>query len=114
MNLRFVLAEQWERSHHEFEASILQYRIDCRLSPIGLERLGSVIERGPARLALESADEPDEQGWTRLRLPAEQFGHATVEVMSLAPEIEVLGPPELVQWVLDTAARMAAMHGRSP
>jgi predicted DNA-binding transcriptional regulator YafY len=109
----FVLAEQWDLSQHEFEVSILRYIIDCRLSPVGLDRLSSVIERGPARLALASASAPDENGWTRMRLPAEQFGHATVEVMSLAPEIEVLGPPELVRWVVETAARMAAIHGGS-
>ena len=109
----FVLAEYWNASQHEFEEAILRYEIDCRLSPAGIDRLPLVIERAPARLALASACSPESDGWVRVRLPAETFGHATTEVMSLAPEIEVLGPPELVDWVASASAAMGAMHPSS-
>jgi len=109
----FDLASHWEASQDEFEESILHYDIDCRLSPVGVDRVRVVVERVPARLALASA-QPDADGWVRVRLPAEGFGHATMTVMALAPEIEVLGPQELVDWVAATSAAMAVRHRQSP
>ncbi len=106
----FDLARYWQRSQAQFEEGILPYTIDCRLSPAGMERMRSVIERAPARLALASASAPDARGWVRVQLPAESFGHATVEVMALAPEIEVTGPADLLEWVARAASELAARH----
>ena len=106
----FVLADYWAASQQEFEQAILHYTIDARLSPAAIRRLPTVAAGGPARLALASASAPDADGWVRVALPAEGFGHATVEVMSLAPDIQVLGPPDLLGWVAATSAKMAARH----
>ncbi len=107
----FTLAGYWERSQQEFEEAILHYPVDARLSPAGLDRMRHAIEPGPRRLALASAGPPGVGGWVRMRIPAEGFGHATVLVMSLAPGIEVLGPPELATWVAATSTELAARHG---
>jgi predicted DNA-binding transcriptional regulator YafY len=106
----FGLADHWAASQHEFEESILRYDIDARVSPRGLARLSLVLERAVARVARDSAGEPGRDGWTRIRLPAESFDHATVQVMSLAPDVEVIGPSELVSWVHAASAAMADRH----
>jgi len=109
----FLLAEHWDASQDQFEEALLHFEIDARLSANGMRRIRNALERAPARLVLASAPPPDPDGWTRVRIPAEGFGHATATVMALAPDIEVLGPADLVAWVAATSAAMAARHARS-
>lgn len=44
---------------------------------------------------MESAGAPDPDGWRTLSLAVESFDVAFGQLLSLGPELEVLGPPAL-------------------
>ena len=46
-----------------------------------------------------------------LRIPIETIEHATGQLLRLAPEVEVLGPPALRRSTIDRLRRIVALYG---
>lgn len=84
--------------------------MDVRLSPLGAERLPHLLEPLAARQALDSAGEPDGDGWIDVRLPVESSEVAYEELLRLGPEAELLEPPDLRRRLARAAARTAALY----
>ena len=63
--------------------------------------------------ALDSASEPDADGWVTLTLQFENHDVASYELMRLGGDVEVLEPVELRQKMVERAASMVARYAVS-
>lgn len=105
----FDLPQWWQASLQRFEQELRPLRARLRASPDGRRRLaelGSYAARAAA-----AAGPSDGAGWAEVELPIENLLQAARTVLSLAPEVEALAPPELRARVAALAAEAAAMHG---
>ncbi|AZM45645.1 transcriptional regulator [Streptomyces sp. WAC 06738] len=109
----FDLPGFWAERAAAFARSILRDEVTLRLSPDGLRRLPHVTDRLAAEDAVAGAGEPDERGWTAVRLRVESADVAYTQLLALGPDAELLGPPELRARFAAAAARSAALYGRS-
>ncbi|SDM30768.1 helix-turn-helix transcriptional regulator [Nonomuraea jiangxiensis] len=106
----FDLAAYWQGYLEEFEARLRWGEAVVRLSPAGLKRLADLMTPGMVTAAQESAQPPDEEGWTRVTVPIESIEHALGEFLRLGTDAEVLAPTELRERVATTAAELAARY----
>jgi predicted DNA-binding transcriptional regulator YafY len=106
----FDLAAFWRERSAAFERSLLTTHARVRLSPAGVRRLWSAVERLAAEQAMASAGEPDGDGWVTVTLPVESLDIGYDQVVALGPEAEVLDPPELRARVAAAAARLNALY----
>lgn len=106
----FDLPAFWEERAAQFARSILRSEVVLRLTEEGARRLPYVTDRAAAREAL-AAGEPDGEGRVTVVLPVESAEVAYVQLLSLGPDAEVLGPPGLRTLFAGAAARMAEQYG---
>ncbi|WP_433431573.1 helix-turn-helix transcriptional regulator [Nonomuraea sp. CA-141351] len=106
----FDLAAYWQGYLAEFEARLRWGVAVVRLSPRGMEHLADLMTPGVVAAAGESAEPPDEEGWTRVTVPIESIEHALAEFLRLGTDVEVLAPAELRDRVAATAAELAARY----
>ncbi|MGN9810662.1 helix-turn-helix transcriptional regulator [Micromonospora sp. BQ11] len=108
----FDLGAYWRGQAEAFLRDMLRAQVTLRLSAAGLRRLRFAAD-APFVYdeALATADGPDGQGWTTVRLPVESVEVAYAQVLGLGPEAEVLDPPELRARLAEAAARSAALYG---
>jgi predicted DNA-binding transcriptional regulator YafY len=97
----FSLAGYWQSYTADFLAGLHRADAVVRLSPAAAARLNG-------RDALAAAGVPDPDGWTRAVLPIESVDLAISDF--LAPDIEVLEPPELRARVAARARAIAALY----
>jgi predicted DNA-binding transcriptional regulator YafY len=97
----FSLAGYWQSYTADFLAGLHRADAVVRLSPAAAARL-------TGRDALAAAGVPDPDGWTRAVLPIESVDLAISDF--LAPDIEVLEPPELRARVAARARAIAALY----
>jgi len=106
----FDLAGHWETASRDYEAGVYRVHAEVRLSPKGRALLRML---GPHVVAAsdESASPPDRAGWVRCVLPIESEGDGVRELLRLADEVEVVGPPDLRAKVAATVAALSARYG---
>ncbi|MDH2388748.1 WYL domain-containing protein [Streptomyces sp. HNM0663] len=107
----FDLPDFWAERAAQFARSILRAEAVLRLTPAGARRLPYATDRAAAEEALAAADGPDEHGRVTVALPVESLEVALGQLLSLGPEAEVLGPPELRERFAAAARGMAALYG---
>ena len=104
----FVLSDYWQASVQRFERELYAQLATVRASPQGLQALAELNSACAAALERAGARKPG-QRTRRLQVPIEGVERASVQLLALAPEVEVLGPPELrarIQERLVAAARL--------
>lgn len=106
----FDLAAYWQGYLAEFEARLRRGEAVLRLSPRGVARVPDLMTPGVVAAARESAQPPDEEGWTRVTVPIESIEHALAEFLRLGTDAEVLAPAELRDRMATTAAELAARY----
>lgn len=106
----FDLPAFWEERAAQFARSILREKAVVRLTPNGARRLPYVTDRTAAEEAVRDAGEPDGQGRITATLPVESYEVAYGQLLSLGPEAEVLGPPELRARFAAAARRAAELY----
>ncbi|WP_409057316.1 helix-turn-helix transcriptional regulator [Streptomyces sp. SYP-A7185] len=110
---RFVRDEEfdlpgfWEERAAQFARAILHSEVVLRLSEQGVRQLPYATDSASTREAMETASEPDEQGWVTVTLAVENETVAYTQLMSLGPEAEVLEPATLRERFKEAAHRMA-------
>ncbi|WP_404789289.1 helix-turn-helix transcriptional regulator [Streptomyces pristinaespiralis] len=106
----FDLAAFWQERAAQFARSILRAEAVVRVSGDGARRLPYVTDRAAAEEALAAAGPPDGQGRVTVTLPVESLDVAYGQLLSLGPEVEVLGPPELRERFTRAAAALADLY----
>jgi predicted DNA-binding transcriptional regulator YafY len=106
----FDLASFWAQGAEDFEKTIFQDQAVLRLSAKGLGELGLRVSEPAARAALESAEEPDEDGWSRVRLPIVSFEDARLELLQFGAEAIVEEPVALREAIVDTARSVQNLY----
>jgi predicted DNA-binding transcriptional regulator YafY len=106
----FDLASFWARGAEDFEKTIFQDEAVLRLSAKGMAELGLRVSEPAARAALESAEEPDEDGWGRVRLPIVSIEDARLELLQLGAEAIVEEPLALREAIVDTARSIQNLY----
>ncbi|HEV7761774.1 MAG TPA: WYL domain-containing protein, partial [Acidimicrobiales bacterium] len=106
----FDLVDYWTTSADEFARSMLHHEVSVRVRADRLNRLRHAIDPTSAALALESATEPDADGWVALVVPTESLDYAHDDLLRLGPDVEVLAPVELRERLAATARALAARY----
>jgi predicted DNA-binding transcriptional regulator YafY len=105
----FALPAFWADQAAAFARSILRGEVRLRLSEAGTRMLRHVTDRAAADEAV-AAGEPEGQGHLTVTLPVESMDVAFSQLLSLGPECEVLGPPELRRRFREAALRVASLY----
>ncbi|WP_316247682.1 YafY family protein [Nonomuraea sp. PA05] len=109
----FDLGGYWAGHLAEFEARLRWGEAVVRLSPRGVERLADLMTPGVVAAARQSAQPPDEGGWTRVTVPIESIEHAVGEFLRLGTDAEVLAPAALRERLAETADELARRYRRA-
>jgi len=106
----FDLVGWWQRSSAQFEQSLRTTSVQIRLSPLGVRALPAVLDADAAVKALEQAEPPDEDGWTRVTVELEEPTIAATQLIGLGDEVQVLAPPATRAAFVAMVQRMADRH----
>jgi len=87
-------------------------RARVRISPEG-RRLAAVLGRLQP-LRVRRTVPPDGAGWLEATFRLDTIGSAVIDVLSLAPHVEVIEPVELRNEVADRIHRTALLYHREP
>ncbi|NUO56988.1 MAG: YafY family transcriptional regulator [Hamadaea sp.] len=105
----FVLAEYWAQSAAEFDRSILHATIRIRVPARVLPDLARHLGRNSVE-ELGQVGPPDADGWVEAEVLVETLHIAQHQLIALAPDVEVLDPPELRAALAETGRRLAARN----
>jgi predicted DNA-binding transcriptional regulator YafY len=98
----FDLSTYWSASIAAYESSVDRLEVTLRIRPDRVEALSEVVgERAMAGAAF--LDEPDPDGWQRLRLRMEWPLEAHRQLLRLGSDVEVIDPAELRERLLEAA-----------
>ncbi|WP_328325779.1 helix-turn-helix transcriptional regulator [Streptomyces sp. NBC_00455] len=106
----FDLPAFWEQRAADFARSLLTAEVVVRVSAAGAEFLPYAVDHAAANEALTSASAPDDLGRVTVALPVESLEVAYGQLLSLGPEVEVLGPPELRARFADALSAAARLY----
>jgi predicted DNA-binding transcriptional regulator YafY len=106
----FNLAEFWRAHVERYERRRHRARAVVRLSPRAVASLPYFLGPQTSRLALQSIEPADADGWCRVVIPIESIGDAAVELLKLGADAQVVEPPELVARIAGTVHAMAAHY----
>ncbi|UYN97435.1 MAG: YafY family transcriptional regulator [Enhydrobacter sp.] len=106
----FDLARYWSDSARAYEVGLYRDRAVLRLSPRGLRRL-EMLGAAVVEAARRSAQPPDKEGWIVATVPIESIEQASVDLLRLGTEAEIVKPVELRRRVSAAARQMAKLNG---
>jgi deazaflavin-dependent oxidoreductase (nitroreductase family) len=106
----FDLAEFWQEWTQRYEQSVYTASATVRMTARALEFMPFVFPPEMARVARESASEPDASGWVTTTVPIESIRHGHTELLKLGADAEVFEPPELRDMLARTAKGLAATY----
>ncbi|RJO69282.1 YafY family transcriptional regulator [Nocardia panacis] len=106
----FDLTAHWDTAAAEFARTMLRVRARLRVSAAHLFLLRSGNDPAAVTAALESAGQPDADGWVELTLPAESYEVLAHGILPLGEYAEVLEPPQLRARMATIADRMRARY----
>ncbi len=109
----FELAAYWSESTAAYERDVPRVDVEVRVRPDRVDRLRDAVG-GAAFNAAETLDDPDQDGWLRLRLRLDWPGDAARTLLSAGRWVEVLGPPEVRSRVASTARAVAEHYAPDP
>jgi predicted DNA-binding transcriptional regulator YafY len=110
----FDLASHWTEAQAGFLGSWQTVPVVVRMHRDSMWMIRYVQDPTRRESALDSASEPDDDGWVTLTLQFENHDIASYELMRLAGDLEVLEPAELRQTMAERAASMVARYAAVP
>ena len=102
----FDLAAYWDESTAAYERDVPRIAVDVRVRPDRIDQLRDAVGHGTVAVA-ETLEEPDPEGWLRLRLRLDWPDEAPRHLLAAGRWLEVLGPPEIRARVAFTARAVA-------
>ena len=109
----FDLAAHWAEAQEGFLGSWAMEPVLVRMHRDSMWMLRYVQDPRSREAALDSASEPDADGWVTLTLQFENHDIAGYELMRLGGDVEVLEPSALRQTMAERAASMVARYAVS-
>jgi predicted DNA-binding transcriptional regulator YafY len=105
----FDLASFWAESSAAYEQSTPMIWVTIRIRE---ERLGRLHDRigDRAMRAAVRLDEPDPEGWFRMRLELPWPEEVAGQLMGVGSSLEVLDPPEIREQIVATVSRLAKRY----
>ena len=101
----FDLASFWSESSAAYERDVPRKDVIARVHPQRLGRLASIIG-GRAMSLADRLDDPDPEGWIRLRLRLEWPEEIPAILLGMGSDLEALSPPEIRTDMLEAAQRV--------
>ena len=109
----FDLAAFWTESSSAYERDTPRIEVMMRLAPERLPRLHGVIGDRPFD-TLERLDEPDPDGWLRVRVQLDWPNEVVPQILAVGSECELLQPAELRERIAAQARRVASHYEPKP
>jgi len=109
----FDLAAFWTESSSAYERDTPRIEVVLRLAGDRLPRLRGVIGDRPFD-TLERLEEPDPDGWLRVRLSLDWPNEVVSQVLAVGPDCELLEPAELRERIAAQARRVVAHYEPVP
>jgi predicted DNA-binding transcriptional regulator YafY len=109
----FDLAAFWTESSSAYERDTPSVEVVLRIAGQRLPRLHGVVGDRPYD-TLERLDEPDADGWLRVRLRLDWPNEVVSQVLAIGPDCELLEPAELRERIGSQARRVASHYGSAP
>ncbi|MFJ4408565.1 helix-turn-helix transcriptional regulator [Streptomyces sp. NPDC088910] len=100
----FDLGAHWQQYLAVYDARRLRLQGSVRIAPALLSALPDRLDAALVRAVETSAGPPDADGWVTATVPLESVELAVPVLLSLGPDIEVLGPEELRRAIAERAA----------
>ncbi len=104
----FDLAQAWADATQRFESGLRPLQATLRLSPRALAWLRNA--RTPVTVLPEGASTTGQAGWREALVAIESIEHGARQLLGMAPEAQVLAPPELRTELLRQAQAVIALH----
>jgi len=105
----FDLAAYWAESSAAYERDAPTVSVVVRIAEDQAWRIADVYGRA-ALDAAERLDEPDPDGWLQLRLTVSWPDEVATRLLAIGPSLEVLGPADVRERVISTAARVVERY----
>jgi predicted DNA-binding transcriptional regulator YafY len=109
----FDLAAFWAESSAAYERELTRLPVVVRVAPGRIDSLADFVG-GRAVAEAEIIDEPDPDGWTRLRLRVDWPEEAPGRLLGLGGDLEVLEPVEVRERLVALASGAVARHATLP
>jgi predicted DNA-binding transcriptional regulator YafY len=106
----FDLAAYWNETTAAFEAAAERAVLEIRVDP---EYMGRLVDSFGVEIVerAEHVDEPDADGWTRLRLTVEWPRDAHARMLRMSGHAELIGPAEIRERVIASALSILNRYG---
>jgi predicted DNA-binding transcriptional regulator YafY len=104
--LDFDLAAYWQASKTQFVANLPVYEVSLRVDP---DRLPSLQRFGRPRPIIRQ-DPPEPDGQVTVVMRFDVFEEARETILGWGSQVEVIGPPELRSWVVESVCRLVEMY----
>ena len=105
----FDLAAFWTDSSSAYERDTPRLSVVLRIARERLDRLRDVIGERPYD-TIERLDEPDPDGWLRIRVKLDWPNEVTSQLLAVGPDCELLEPAELRARIGAQASRVASHY----
>ena len=106
---KFDLARYWEGSVRRFESELYQGEAQVLATAAGLKHLRS-MNAAVARAVAQARLMPREDGRVEIRIPVESMDQSVGQLLRLAPEVEVTGPPALRKAMVARLRKVAKLY----
>lgn len=107
----FDLDRNWHEWEANFQERLFQGEITARVSPFGYEALRWGLTPVAYERAIESASEPDADGWRIVVIPIESMHIARWDFLRFGAELEVIEPVDLRDQIRESARAMLTLYG---
>ena len=102
----FDLAAFWTEASAAYERDTPRVEVTLRIARDRLDRLRGVVGERPFD-TIQRLDEPDPDGWLRIRIRLDWPNEATTQILAVGPGCELLEPEPLRQRIAEEARRLA-------
>ncbi|HET9614277.1 MAG TPA: YafY family protein [Candidatus Limnocylindrales bacterium] len=105
----FDLPSFWAEASAAYERDTPRVTVKLRIAPDRIGRLRDVVGERPFD-TLSRLDEPDPDGWERIRITLDWPAEATTQILAVGPGCELLEPADLRQRIRAEARRLAERY----
>ena len=109
----FDLAAFWTESSAAYERDAPRVDVTVRIRPDRVDRLSGVFGTQVVEAAIR-LDQPDADGWTRLRLRLDWPEEVPAQLLAVGSSMEVIDPPAIREELVRIARRIVGRYEAAP